>query len=71
MTSISLADPDQQAAPAAKRWPALLAFPLALLVLAASLGGLMLPAIYAGETPDWAAQGMAAGMPPPALPDAE
>lgn len=41
------------------RWPVLLAFPLALLVLSASLGGLMMPGTYALETPDWMAQAIA------------
>jgi hypothetical protein len=36
----------------------LLAFPLALLVAAASLGGIVLPATYARETANWAAQGI-------------
>jgi hypothetical protein len=34
------------------------AFPLAVVVAAASLGGLLLPASYAREIPSWAAQGI-------------
>lgn len=40
-------------------WPALAAFPLAIAVAAASLGGLLLPATYARETASWAAEGIA------------
>jgi hypothetical protein len=36
----------------------LIALPLALLVAAASLGGIVLPATYARETANWAAQGV-------------
>jgi len=40
-------------------WPALAAFPLAVAVAAASLGGLLLPATYDHETASWAAEGIA------------
>lgn len=42
----------------AMRAAACLAFPLALLVALASLGGIVMPSIYARETASWAAQGI-------------
>jgi hypothetical protein len=40
------------------RLPALLALPLAVLLAAGALGGILLPAVYAREHPHWAAQGL-------------
>jgi hypothetical protein len=40
------------------RLPALLSFPLAALLQAGALGGVLLPAVYAREHPHWAAQGI-------------
>jgi len=40
------------------RLPALLSFPLAVLLEAGALGGILLPAVYAREHPHWAAQGI-------------
>jgi len=38
--------------------PALLSFPLAALLAACAAGGIFLPAVYAREHPNWAAQGL-------------
>jgi hypothetical protein len=40
------------------RLPAILALPLAVLLAAGALGGILLPAVYAREHPHWAAQGI-------------
>ncbi len=40
------------------RVPALLSFPLAVLLEIGALGGIVLPAVYAREHPHWAAQGI-------------
>jgi hypothetical protein len=40
------------------RVPALLSFPLAALLAVCALGGILLPAVYAREHPNWAAQGL-------------
>ena len=42
-----------------RNWPVALAVPLGVLVAAASLAGILLPASYANETAEWAAQGVA------------
>ncbi len=39
-------------------WPALLALPLAAILLLAALGGIVLPGVYSRETALWAAQGV-------------
>lgn len=40
------------------RFPAILSLPLALLLAAAAIGGIFVPAVYAREHPFWAAQGL-------------
>jgi len=40
------------------RLPALLSFPLAVLLALGALGGILLPSVYAREHPHWAAQGI-------------
>lgn len=55
-------DSPADAIPAARsggRWPIFLVFPLAGLLVMMSLGGLLLPAIYARETPGWALEAIA------------
>jgi hypothetical protein len=44
--------------PARYRLPALLAFPLAIILTVCAAGGIGVPAVYAREHPFWAAQGL-------------
>jgi len=46
-------------ATARRNWPVVLAAPLGIFVATASLAGILFPSTYAGETVDWAAQGLA------------